>query len=126
MDFARRPIAVDSPVETTKAFACPATTKVPSQTIFFLSEREVLLGKTLRNLSTGRDSPVNEDSTVLKFFISINLQSDGTLSPSSNITISPGTRFLDGICINSEFLRTFVWRTIIFFRDFIAFSALYS
>ena len=43
------------------------------------------------SFSTGKDSPVKDDSSVFKLMASISLKSAGTVLPSSKITISPGT-----------------------------------
>ena len=88
----------------TTAFACPETIIVLIKTILILSPRGVDLPRIFRFFSTGNDSPVKEDSCVLKSFISIKRASAGTLSPSSNNKISPGTSWLEGSFITSLFL----------------------
>ena len=124
--WAISPKAVLEPMAETIAFACPEVTKVPSQTMFFWSPKEVFSGSSFKSLSIGSDSPVKAASMVLKFFNSINLASAGILSPSSNKIISPGTSSLAGIFINSPVLITLAKGTTIFFRALIAFSAFVS
>ncbi len=78
------------------------------------------------SLYTTSDSPVNEDSLIESWWTSSNLISAGTLSPSSNQTISPGTTSsIDNRCsIPSR--NTIQWHTSNFLRESIAFSAFAS
>ena len=80
----------------------------------------------LASFSTGKDSPVNDDSSVFKLMASVKRKSAGTVLPSSKMTMSPRT---SSSAFNStsfpSLLTTHVGEDI-FFKASNDFSALFS
>ncbi|OMH81835.1 hypothetical protein AX774_g4702 [Zancudomyces culisetae] len=88
------PNAVSNPVWHTTHVARPFTTVVPANIMFFCSCSTAFLMSTASVvLYTLSDSPVKIDCSILSIDVSMSntRQSAGTLSPTLNFTISPGT-----------------------------------
>ena len=77
-------------------------------------------------LSTGRDSPVNIDSSTFRFLSTTSTASADTLSPILTVIISPGTSSLEGISFSFPSRTTQTLGMSIHFKAFNALSALYS
>jgi hypothetical protein len=75
---------------------------------------------------TGNDSQVNIDSWISKLISSSNLASAGILSQVSINIISQIVKPQASIICSTQSLNTFVFSQAIFFKDWIALSALYS
>ncbi len=92
MSWAILPISVFMPVAVTAIFPRPYVTIVLLKTILIRSPMPAF-GSCIGSVpfSTGTDSPVRADSSVVRFTASISLPSAGTKSPSSIRTMSPGT-----------------------------------
>ena len=94
-DVAILPISVFIPVDVTIPRPLPYATTVDINSIFTLSPKATSSVNTASSFfSTGTDSPVKLASVHFKFIASINLISAPTVSPSSTITKSPGTKSL--------------------------------
>ena len=121
------PISVRMPVEITTPSPRPYTTGVDIKTSLIRSPTPDSLERTKSAFfSTGRDSPVSEDSSVFKEKLLIKRKSAGTVLPSSKITISPTTRFSAGISTIFPSLLTVAVGADIFFKASKAFSAFIS
>ena len=83
------PNSVSLPTPITMPLPLPLVTTVPANAIFSLSASSVFFSKASDILFLGLVSPVNIDSSILKFLHSINLKSAGILLPDSKSTISP-------------------------------------
>ncbi len=81
--------SVSSPVSTTTARACPATTVVPSKTMQ-LRSATAALGVGAVCLSTGSDSPVSADSSTSRPSSHSSRASAGTTSSAPSSMTSPG------------------------------------
>ena len=97
ISLAIRPSCVLIPVSTTTPTARPVATVVPMYIMFRRSARSVFLSIELRCFVIGSDSPVRADSSTRHWYTSSKRMSAGTLIPSSNLTISPGTKSVVGI-----------------------------
>src|SRR3990172_4142251 len=78
------------------------------------------------SLSTGWDSPVRGDSSILKSSELIILESAGTMSPASMEIISPGTIWWASTVVREPSLTTFALGAESFFRVSRTFSAFSS
>ncbi len=101
------PTSVLIPVEDTTAFALPVNTEHPA----YKQQLVILLIDDLSDLLTAILSPVRIDSSTVKLFDSIILQSAGILLPDSKIIISPGTTKAESIsqCLASLITLTFTF-----------------
>ena len=120
------PNSVFIPVDMTTPLPFPYDTTVPANAIFFCSVSCSAVCSCMLVFFTGIDSPVNDASSICRLDSSNILKSAGMMSPSVNITISPGTSSFAGISEVSLSLNTLAFGAPIFFNASIAFSALYS
>lgn len=82
--------------------------------------------KPMSSFCTGTVSPVKADSSMLSLLAFNILASAGTKFPASNIIMSPGTTWLDGISHTFPSLFTFATGEAIFDSASNDFSALLS
>lgn len=120
------PSSVCIPVATTIPFPFPVDVIVPVNTIFSLSASIVFCGNIFVCLLTVLLSPVNMDSSTVRFIVSINLISALILSHDSKNTISPGTKSDAGIIISLPSLMTFAVGEVSLLNMAMDFSALNS
>ena len=99
-----------SAVNTTIPFAEPLITFVPIKHIVSISERLSIVSfsssSVFSSFLIASDSPVSVDCPTYKSFDSIILKSAGIMSPAESITVSPGTKSLNGNFIFFPFLTT--------------------
>ncbi len=101
------PSSVAIPVATTRPFARPRVTVVPAWTIFRRSPSPGFSSFSgAVSLATGKDSPVNGDSSTSKPSASTKRASAGTRSPVSRTSRSPGTTCTAGMTCSFPVLRT--------------------
>ena len=125
--FAICPTFVSIPVSVTIAFPVPLTTVLAINAIFFISPNGMsFLHMIFASFRLGSASPVKEDSSIFKLWLSIILQSAGIKFPVSKITISPFTKSSAFISVVFPFLITFVICGVICFKASIDFSAFAS
>ena len=121
------PTSVFIPVPVTIAVAFPPVTEVEERIIFFLSPSAVNSSSTTdASFSAFTDSPVREDSSVVRLLDVTRRQSAATRSPADIISISPGTTFAAGILSSLPFLSTQAWGDYSFFKASRLFSARFS
>ena len=93
--------------------------------IFSLSPTGILASSVIKLafFSLGTDSPVNADSSICKFALSISLISAGIKRPASIIIISPGTKSSEFISTTSPLRLTALLGVVICCNASSAFSA---
>ena len=118
------PICVFMPVSVTTAHALPAAALVPANTRFRHSAAGSCAEKISRaSFSTGSDSPVSADSSVLNPVVEMSRPSAGMQSPSSSSITSPATTFSAGMRVSLPPRRTCATGALSFCSDSSAFSA---
>ncbi len=121
------PISVFLPVLITMPSHIPLLIDVPEKHILLAPNISfTLFFNVFDFLNTSTDSPVKTDSSTYKLFWLIILISAGTISPASNIIISPGTISVVDIKIYSLFLFTLDWDIRCWLRSSAVCDDLYS
>ena len=120
------PISVLLPVAITTPLALPVITVEPAKAKFFRSPISRSSSSRFALFSTVVDSPVRNDSSQERLFVSINLMSADSLSPDSARMMSPGTNSFEFTVLVSPLRITLDSSFMMFSRASALFSALYS